>query len=130
MAAAHELALRARRPVRWGTAMKLTESLETSVAAWLMRRRNERLLQRFGGIQTCCWCRQCAQSNDGWSFATWDRDPFLDVLTCSVCGGTSLYHFGLGTQWIAPLSPPSPAWPAVEYYAAGRTTLQENDRHE
>lgn len=75
---------------------------------YLKRRREDKILQQWGGIQTCPWCRQCAQQEEGWSFKAWDRDPFLDVLTCSVCKGTSLWRFELGMMYVAPLDPPEP----------------------
>ncbi|WP_304559517.1 hypothetical protein [Sphingomonas immobilis] len=91
--------------------------IQDRLSRWLKHRREERLLSRFGGIQTCPWCRQCAQSGgDSWGFQRWDRDPFLDVLTCSVCTGTSLWRFEIGMFYIGPLDPPAPQWPAVEYY--------------
>lgn len=84
--------------------MSLLDRLET----WLKECREEKLLRAYGGIQTCPWCRQCAQEQDGWGFRQWDRDPFLDVLTCGVCKGTSLWRFELGMMYVAPLDPPSP----------------------
>jgi hypothetical protein len=83
---------------------------------WLNRRRDQQLLHRWGGIQTCPWCRQRAQHGLGWSFQEWDRDPFLDVLTCGVCGGTSLWRFEMGMMFIGSLTPPTPAFPDVDYY--------------
>ena len=83
---------------------------------WVRRRKREKLLRLYGGIQTCPWCRQCAQDEGEWHFETWPRDPFIDVLTCGVCGGTSLWRFELGMIYIGPLDPPAPKWPAVSYY--------------
>jgi hypothetical protein len=84
-------------------------------AAWVARKQDDRRLRMFGGIQKCCWCRQTANQGD-WSFSEWERDPFLDVLTCGICGGTSLYRFEFMMVFIGPLSPPAPAWPTVEFY--------------
>lgn len=96
----------------------------------LVARHEDRLLRRFGGIQTCCWCRQVAQLGDSWHFEHWDQDILLEKLTCGVCGGTSLYRFEMGMIYVGPLEPPAPAWPASEYYAdrevvgaAGRVEL-------
>lgn len=86
----------------------LARRLENRMGAWLERRRHDRLLQRFGGTQQCPWCRQCAQDGDGWSFVPWEGNEFHDVLTCGVCGGTSVWHFGMGMQAIGPLAPPQP----------------------
>ncbi|MDB5358811.1 MAG: hypothetical protein JWO51_108 [Rhodospirillales bacterium] len=84
-------------------------TIETRLRDWLKRREHERLLRRFGGTQTCPWCRQCAQEGDGpWSLATWERDQFLDVLTCGVCGGTSLWRFEMLMLYVAPLCAPVP----------------------
>lgn len=94
------------------------------ILKWAIKRRDERLLQRFGGIQDCPWCRQCAQSGEGpWSFKAWKRDPFIDVLTCSVCGGTSLWRFELGMFYVGALEPPEPAWPDVSYYDVAAAKL-------
>lgn len=88
-------------------------SLENRAARWLENRRKNRLMNRFGGIQRCPWCRQIAQDGAGWSFQTYEHDQSLDVLTCGVCGGTSLWLFSIGMIAIAPLSPPSadPSFP-------------------
>lgn len=51
---------------------------------------------------------QCAQSGPGWNFNP--HDPFLDVLTCGVCGGTSLWRFEIGMIFIKELDPPSENW--------------------
>jgi hypothetical protein len=98
-------------------------TLEATLENWLRKRRRERALRRFGGLQTCCWCKQCAQDGDGWNFQPWGRDKFLDVLTCGVCGGTSLWRFEIGMMWIGPLSPPESKWPAVHYYDIPRASL-------
>lgn len=75
---------------------------------WAKRRKEDEQLKRFGGIQTCPWCRQCAQDGDDWSFVSYSDDPMLDVLTCGVCGGTSLWHFTIGMMFIRSLNPPVP----------------------
>jgi hypothetical protein len=86
-------------------------SIVDRLFGWAQRVRRERLLHRHGGIQQCPWCRQIAQDEPGWRFDAWDRDPMLDVLTCGVCGGTSLWLWGMGMHWIGALRPPAPAWP-------------------
>jgi len=86
------------------------------VHRWLERRFADVLLRRFGGIQVCPWCRQWAQSEPGWHFRAWERDLFLDKLTCGVCGGTSLWRFEMGMIGISPLGPPKPAWSTVADY--------------
>lgn len=83
---------------------------------YLNQRHADKLLQQFGGIQQCPWCRQIAQSGESWNFRYWSKDPLLDVLTCGVCGGTSLWRFELGMMWIGPLDPPKPCHPPVDYY--------------
>ncbi len=93
------------------------------VLQWAVTRRDEKLLKRFGGIQTCPWCKQCAQSGEGWSFKPWERDQFLDVLTCGVCGGTSLWRFELGMTWIGSLNPPPPKWPDAPFYSIANARL-------
>ena len=86
---------------------------------WLLRklkeRRREKLLRRFGGIQTCPWCRQCAQEGDGeWRFDPWPENNGYDLLTCSVCGGTSIWLWGMGMHYMRELDPPKPAFPRVD----------------
>lgn len=92
-----------------------------NMRGWLLERlvaRHEgRLLSRFGGIQTCCWCRQVAQLGDSWHLEHWDEDILLEKLTCGVCGGTSLYRFEMSMIYVGPLKPPTPAWPTSDYYA-------------
>lgn len=83
--------------------------LEKRLRNWLARRHEEALLKRYGGIQTCPWCRQCAQSADDWHFDPWEPSPTFDVLTCGVCGGTSIWLFTIGMIYMGPLEPPKPA---------------------
>jgi hypothetical protein len=87
--------------------------MEELAGRWLRRRKEQRLLRRFGGIQTCPWCRQCAQAGEGeWHFKPWVADTSLDVLTCSVCTGTSIWLWGMGMHFMAALDPPKPAFEA------------------
>lgn len=74
----------------------------------LERMRQGHLLRRFGGIQRCPWCKQIAQSGEGWHFKTYAENPGFDVLTCGICGGTSLWHFALGMHYVGFLAPPLP----------------------
>jgi len=78
------------------------------VRSWLGRLENDNLVRRFGGVQQCPWCRQIAQSKEGWNFKPFADDAFLDVLTCGVCGGKSLWHFAMGMHYFGPLTPPQP----------------------
>jgi len=90
--------------------MKWLHRVERWLATILQNRYSERLTHRFGGTQTCPWCRQCVQTHPhDWSLTTWDRDPFLDVLSCSVCRGTSLWKFEMGLSYIGPLAAPVPS---------------------
>jgi hypothetical protein len=73
-------------------------------------------MKKWGGIQRCTWCRQTANQNDDWSFTPWARDPFLDVLKCGVCGGTSLWRFEFGMIFIGPLDPPPSSHAPADYY--------------
>lgn len=95
-----------------------------AVHEWSGRKLDDYRLERFGGIQQCPWCRQTANQGEHWTFHAWDRDPMLDVLTCGVCGGTSLWRFELGMMWIGPLEPPKPAYTAVAYYDIDRAILR------
>lgn len=69
----------------------MLEKIETKVALIIEERRLDRMARRFGGVQKCTWCRQHVQDGDGWNFAPYQADTGLDVLTCGVCGGTSLW---------------------------------------
>ena len=100
------------------------ESIETAISKWLTDRRDERLLRRFGGIQRCPWCRQIAQSQGGWSFKAWERDEMLDVLSCGVCRGKSLWRFELLMIYIGPLEPPAPVTPAWTGYDISAAKLK------
>lgn len=83
--------------------------IENALFDWLKQRREERLLHACGGIQTCPWCRQIAQSGEGWRFAP-HQDGFHDILTCGVCGGTSLWRFELGMVFAGALDAPKAAF--------------------
>ena len=74
----------------------------------LKRRKEDAMMRRFGGIQQCPWCRQVAQSENGWKFTVCEADPGYDVLTCGVCGGTSKWLWGMGMHFISALDPPMP----------------------
>jgi len=87
----------------------MTDLLELAarVEGYLKRRREKRLLKTWGGIQWCPWCQQCAQSGPHhWGFKAWKHDPSLDVLTCSVCEGTSVWLWGMGMHYMGRLDPP------------------------
>lgn len=96
----------------------MLERLEAKAASILADRRLDRMTRRYGGTQKCTWCRQCAQDGDGWSFKPFPDDFSLDVLTCGVCGGTSLWRWGMGMHFVSPLDPPTPAFQAVEVVPA------------
>ena len=87
--------------------MKLTAIFEERLLSALQKRKRSRLLSLYGGIQTCPWCRQIAQSQKGCGFSCYDADQSLDVLTCGVCEGESLWMFGMGMHFIKPLSHPA-----------------------
>ena len=90
---------------------------------WCERRLELRWMKTFGGNQRCTWCRETANQNDNWGFEEWDQDPFLDVLTCGVCGGTSLWRFGMIMHFVGPLAPPKPERDGVNYYNIGAAKL-------
>lgn len=88
--------------------MSLLERCERRAAEWLAGRSEDRLIKRFGGIQTCPWCRQRVQSKGEWGFACHSTEPQYDLLTCGVCGGTSVWLWGVGMHYIRPEAPPIP----------------------
>tara|TARA_B100001146_G_C15984532_1_gene349862 strand:+ start:128 stop:442 length:315 start_codon:yes stop_codon:yes gene_type:complete len=83
---------------------------------WTSNKLEERKIKRLGGIQKCPWCRQIANQGDNWGFKTYEKDNQFDVLTCGVCGGTSLWEFMVLMLYIGPLCPPEPAFKASGYY--------------
>lgn len=85
--------------------------IEHAVMRWLHRRMLDRLLHRFGGIQQCPWCKQCAQLGDSWRFDS-NTDPTIDALHCGVCGGVSRWRFEMGMMPLTPIGL-SPPWPLV-----------------
>lgn len=94
----------------------MSARLKDRIRRWLDRDQREGLIRKFGGIQKCTWCRQWAQTGEGWAFETWDRDPMLDKLSCGVCGGTSLWRWEMGFMYIGPLAPPVPDHGAARFY--------------
>ena len=100
-----------------------------SINEWSERRLEKRLLESYGGIQTCPWCTQTVQKKGDWSIVAWDRDPMLDVITCGPCGGTSLWRFEIGFIYIGPLEPPKPKHNPMPHYdieAANLVALEKN----
>ena len=83
-------------------------NLELKIEQYLKERRRHRLLRRYGGIQTCPWCKHIAQEGDArWGYQAWSGNRMFDVLTCSVCSGQSIVHFGgFGMMVIGPLTHP------------------------
>lgn len=77
-------------------------NFEKRVMTWLYARFLDRLMRRFGGIQTCPWCHQVAQAYDGWRFDS-KTDPSIDELHCGNCGGTSRWRFEMGMIPLTPL---------------------------
>ncbi|UYY77760.1 hypothetical protein [Sphingomonas sp. R1] len=80
---------------------------ERKLIGWLHRRFLDRLLRRFGGIQQCPWCKQCAQAHDGWHFDSW-TDPKIDALHCGNCGGVSRWRFEHGMMPLEPIGLQAP----------------------
>ena len=73
---------------------------------WIVRKVDEHkykaATEKFGGSQTCPWCKQCANQGNKWSFTTFELDPFFDKLTCGICGGTSIWMFTLLMTYVGP----------------------------
>ncbi len=76
--------------------------IEHRLMRWLHDRMLDRLLRRYGGIQMCPWCKQCAQAHDGWHFDS-KTDPTIDALHCGNCGGVSRWRFELGMMGLEPI---------------------------
>lgn len=78
------------------------------------------MLRTYGGLQWCPWCKQCAQDNNGdWRFDPWPEDIMYDRLTCGVCGGTSLWIWGMGMHFQRALDHPAQAIEAGTAKTAG-----------
>lgn len=103
--------------------------LERRLELWLQRRRRRRLMRQYGGIQWCPWCKQCAQEGPGrWGFSAEARNARYDVLTCSVCGGTSRWEWGMGMHFINRITPGPTDWPTglagSKTFAAGASASE------
>lgn len=89
--------------------MGLFVRIEDAAIDWLDRRKQDRKMRRYGGIQKCPWCHEWFQYHEGSKSEVYEPQPFLDKYTCGNCGGTSLWHFALGMIFVAPLNePPRP----------------------
>jgi hypothetical protein len=84
------------------------DSVIARLRRYLDRRHDEKLMDRFGGIQRCPWCRQIVQNFTGTKFECCEEDEELDRLTCGNCGGTSLWLFAMGMHLHRALSVPEP----------------------
>ena len=62
--------------------------------AWSGDKLRGRLLERWGMIRTCPWCRQCVEAGGNHEMRTSDISPMFDTFTCGVCGGESHWEFG------------------------------------
>lgn len=82
-------------------------NIEKALIGLLYSRMTNRLARRFGGVQQCPYCQQCAQAGDQWYFDS-ETDPTIDALHCGVCGGVSRWRFEMGMIALNPngLSPP------------------------
>lgn len=81
--------------------------IEHRLIRWLYGRMLERLMHRFGGIQQCPWCKQCAQIGDDWHFDS-HTDPTIDALHCGNCGGVSRWRFEMGMMPLEPIGLTAP----------------------
>ncbi len=99
----------------------LLVGIEHRVMCWLHRRMLNRLLTRYGGIQLCPWCKQCAQAHNGWYFDS-KTDPTIDALHCGNCGGVSRWRFEFGMMPLMPigLTPPPVDCAAAEAAQEGQ----------
>lgn len=79
---------------------------------------------RYDGL-TCPWCRhECDEfdDEDDLDYASehemeaWDKDPFVDILICGNCGGTSLWRGEAGEIYLGTLSPPVPTMKPDAFY--------------
>ena len=97
--------------------------LENWLHRKLKQRRETQLLRRWGGTQICPWCLQTVQDHGEWGIEEWERDSFLDVITCGPCGGTSLWRFEMAMIYIGPLNPPKAKHNPAPYYDIERACL-------
>lgn len=92
------------------------------IADWADRKKLKSIVRRHGGFQWCPWCRQCAQSKPGWSITPCSQDPYLDILTCGVCGGTSFWHWEMTMLYVGPFDPPEPNFKPDIHYDVTKAT--------
>lgn len=62
------------------------------IEAWLRKRREDVMLKAYGGIQSCPWCKQCAQDNNAdWHFDAWPENRMMVMsFECSITAASSL----------------------------------------
>lgn len=65
-----------------------------SLHKWTSKKKEDRLLARWGMIRRCPWCSQWVETNDAHSMKKASHNPFFDTFTCGVCGGESHWEFG------------------------------------
>lgn len=72
------------------------------------KKKHEELIKRHGGIQYCPYCTGIIQSGNGGGSREHPKSPILDILTCGVCQGESIWRFEFGMFYVGPYSPPKP----------------------
>lgn len=81
------------------------------------KRERERLLRDYGGYQGCTWCERPMAA----SWKAWPANPSLDELTCSKCGGTSIWLWGMGFHYMKAGTPPPAKFPDDAFSTAPTT---------
>lgn len=82
-------------------------NLERGVMFWLKDRLENRLMRRYGGIQSCPWCLQIVQEYQHSVFST-TEDVSVDALHCGNCGGVSRWRFEFGMLPLDPIGLTAP----------------------
>lgn len=84
----------------------MLEKLISRVIEYADNKKHERMLDKFGGTQTCPYCLQFVQSGDGPTIYDHPNDPLVDVIECGGCKGESIWRFELGFFYVGPYKAP------------------------
>ena len=86
------------------------------VHEWTGNKLYERRLGNNHAMTDCTWCRQNMDDGIGVESEEFEHDESLEVRECGVCGGTSLWVWGFGFQYVTHLDPPEPQFETMPGY--------------
>lgn len=81
-----------------------------SLHKWTVKKIQKRKLKKTGMVYCCTWCKTTvAPENTEENFLVYKQESEFFVLTCSQCGGTSIWTNEAGFYfYISHLDPPKP----------------------